>query len=131
MSAVNISSQAFADLSHQISENAERLKQRNAQKYAIYQQNSHNEAETLRPNKEATLPIYRLREKPASLHNYAQTYLGPDAVYSLHSLNKFQTAAGIKQYADSIYEIAANLNEDAPVLIDFMHKNNRKFDFKI
>lgn len=130
MSAVNISSQAFADLNRQISENAERLKQRNAQKYAIYQQNSQNETESIRPKEKAS-PIYRLREKPKSLHNYAQTYLGPDAVYSLHSLNKFQTAAGLKQYADTIYETAANLNEEPHILIDFMHKNNRKFDFKI
>ena len=131
MSAVNISSQAFADLSHQISENAERLKQRNAKKYAIYQQNSHSEPEIIH-SKDTNLPIQqRLREKPESLHNYAQTYLGPDAVYSLHSLHKFQTAAGLKQYADSIYETAANLNENPRILIDFMHKNNRKFDFKI
>ena len=130
MSAVSISSQAFADLSHQISENAERLKQRNAKKYAIYQQNSQNETESIR-TKENTSPITRLREKPQSLHNYAQTYLGPDAVYSLHSLHKFQTAAGLKQYADSIYETVANLNDEPAVLIDFMHKNNRKFDFKI
>ena len=130
MSAVNISSQAFADLNRQISENAERLKQRNAQKYAVYQQNSRDETESIRP-KENTTPITRLREKPQTLHNYAQTYLGPDAVYSLHSLNKFQTAAGLKQYADTIYETAANLNEEPHILIDFMHKNNRKFDFKI
>ena len=130
MSAVNISSQAFADLNRQISENAERLKQRNAQKYAVYQQNSRDETESIRP-KENTNPITRLREKPQSLHNYAQTYLGPDAVYSLHSLNKFQTAAGLKHYADTVYETAANLNEEPHILIDFMHKNNRKFDFKI
>ena len=131
MSGVNISSQAFADLSRQISDNAERLKQRNAQKYAIYQQNSNEETEPLRSKEDALSSIRRLREKPETLHNYAQTYLGPDAVYSLHSLNKFQTAAGLKQYADSIYGTAANLNEKPQLLIDFMHKNNRSFDFKI
>ncbi len=130
MSAVNISSQAFTDLSQQISENAERLKQRNAQKYAIYQQNSPDEVSILR-SPETSITPQRLREKPESLRNYAQTYLGPDAVYSLHSLSKFQTSAGLKQYADNIYGIAANLNEEPHVLIDFLHKNNRNFDFKI
>lgn len=130
MSAINISSQAFTDLSQQISENAERLKQRNAHKYAIYQQNGQDEIGILRSQKNTTT-THRLREKPASLHNYAQTYLGPDAVYSLHSLNKFQTSAGLKQYADNIYGTVANINEKPHVLIDFIHKNNRNFDFKI
>ena len=130
MSTVNISSQAFADLSHKISENAEKLKQRQAQKYAVYQQNNSEDVEPLRHQNTHT-SVRRLREKPESLHNYAQTYLGPDAVYSLHSLSKFQTAAGLKQYADNVYGTAANLNDKPRVLIDFMHKNNRSFDFKI
>ncbi len=130
MSAVNITSQAFADLSKQISENVERLKQRNSAKYAIYQQNN-NEDVTPLPIKETPHKPQRLRGKPESLHNYAQTYLGPDAVYSLHSLSKFQTAAGVKRYADMVYGNAANLNEEPQILLDFMHKNNRKFDFRI
>ena len=130
MSAFNISSQAFTDLSRQISENAERLKQKNADKYAIYKQNSQEDVSPL-DNKEATPKPTRLRGKPESLHNYAQTYLGPDAVYSLHSLSKFQTSAGVKKYADFVYGNVANLNQEPRVLIDFLHKNNRNFNFKI
>ena len=104
MSAVNISSQAFAELSAQIFENASRLKSRNAGKYADAAADNDIIAENLRQN-EISGAEKRMRGKPVSLHNYAQTYLGPDAVY--------------------------NLNEEPKVLLDFLHKNNKNFDFKI
>lgn len=56
---------------------------------------------------------------------------GRDAVYSLHSFNAFQTAPGIKQYAGEVYNTAVNLNEEPKILLDFLHKNNKNFDFKI
>jgi hypothetical protein len=130
MSAVNISSQAFAELSAQIFENASRLKSRNAGKYADAAADNDIIAENLRQN-EISGAEKRMRGKPVSLHNYAQTYLGPDAVYSLHSFNAFQTAPGIKQYAGDVYNTAVNLNEEPKVLLDFLHKNNKNFDFKI
>ena len=131
MSKVTISSEAFANLNRQISENAERLKQRYASKYAIYEQNQNGSETGILKAQKVEKNSSPLRGKPMSLHNYAQTYLGPDAVYSLHSLSKFQTAAGVKQYAGKVYDIASNLNEEPHVLLDFMHKNNRNFDFKI
>lgn len=50
MSAVNISSQAFAELSAQIFENASRLKSRNAGKYADTAADNDIIAESLRQN---------------------------------------------------------------------------------
>ena len=131
MSGVKISSEAFAELSAQIFENAGRLKSRDAQKYARLFSEDYTEETTLRPQDNLEKPKAHLRGKPVSLHNYAQTYLGPDAVYSLHSLSPLQTAAGLKQYAELVYNTTVSLNEEPKVLLDFMHKNNQTYDFKI
>lgn len=131
MSGVKISSEAFAELSAQIFENVGRLNSRNAQKYASLISEDRPEETTLYPQDNTEKTKAHLRGKPISLHNYAQTYLGPDAVYSLHSLSPLQTAAGLKQYAELVYTTAVNLNEEPRVLLDFMHKNNQNYDFKI
>ena len=131
MSGVKISSEAFAELSAQIHENASRLKSRNAGKYAQFTTADNSEEISLHPQANTDKSRPHLRGKPISLHNYAQTYLGPDAVYSLHSINPLQTAAGLKQYAKGVYSTAVNLNEEPKILLDFMHKNNQNFDFKI
>ena len=130
MPAVNSNSRAFAELSAQIFDNASRLKSRNAQKYADAAANSRERPE-IQNREEVASEAKRFRGKPVSLHNYAQTYLGPDAVYSLHSFDALQTAPGVKQYAGVAYNTAVNLNEEPQILLDFMHKNNKKFDFKI
>lgn len=131
MSGVKISSEAFAELSAQIHENASRLKSRNAGKYAQFTTADNSEEISLHPQANTDKSRPHLRGKPISLHNYAQTYLGPDAVYSLHSLTPLQTAAGLKKYAGQMYNVAVSLNEEPKVLLDFMHKNNQTYDFKI
>ena len=131
MSGVKISSEAFAELSAQIHENASRLKSRNAGKYAQFTTADNSEEISLHPQANTDKSRHHLRGKPISLHNYAQTYLGPDAVYSLHSINPLQTAAGLKKYAGQMYNVAVSLNEEPKVLLDFMHKNNQTYDFKI
>lgn len=131
MSGVKISSEAFAELSAQIHENASRLKSRNAGKYAQFTTADNSEEISLHPQANTDKSRPHLRGKPISLHNYAQTYLGPDAVYSLHSLTPLQTAAGLKKYAGQMYNVAVSLNEEPKILLDFMHKNNQTYDFKI
>lgn len=132
MSGVKISSEAFAELRAQIFENAGKLKNRQAQKYGSFNASESNTEDVILLPREGTEKGRpSLRGKPISLHNYAQTYLGPDAVYSLHSLTPLQTAAGLKKYAGQMYNVAVSLNEEPKVLLDFMHKNNQTYDFKI
>lgn len=90
---------------------------------------SNNEAETVEKNNflddlHALLPQF-------SAQQTSRIYEG-DATLNINDnwLQNFNTAQNIK-YASDAYNFVFNINNKPKIVLDFMHPNNRSFDFKI
>ena len=65
------------------------------------------------------------------LNNYAYNLLSASVSYQLSDYTSWDELKPTASYAASSYSQADNINREPTVLLDFMFKNNREFDFKI
>lgn len=61
-----------------------------------------------------------------ALHNYPYSLLDSASSYSLKSGTEPAAADNLK--ASSAYQFVSNALEEPKILIDFMHKNNQRYD---
>lgn len=120
MQTSSSNSQAFMQLTTQIGRQVQDLQAKRNGRTAISAPKASSSVESV--------PQYGFQ---TSLHNYALNRLDPQSSFSLHQFSAMESGREFRQYAGKSYEMAGNLNQTAEPLLDFMHKNNRDFNFKI
>lgn len=66
-----------------------------------------------------------------TLGNFAVTCLDSHCAYNLQSLSEKTSPRELKTYAGKAYTVADGLGTEESPKLDFLHKNNRSFDFRI
>lgn len=66
-----------------------------------------------------------------SIGNFAVSRLDSLCAYNLLSLSEKMPVRELKTYAGKAYTAADELGAEGVPLLDFFHKNNRSFDFRI
>lgn len=68
---------------------------------------------------------------PGSLGNFAVSRLDSHCAYNLQSFSEKTSTRELKSYAGKAYTAADGLGAEVSPMLDFFHKNNRSFDFRI
>lgn len=67
----------------------------------------------------------------ASLHNYSYKLLATSSSYDINAYNSKEDANPNITHAIDSYNQVKTVNEEPKVLLDFMHKYNQNFDFRV
>lgn len=91
----------------------------------IKQKSSRFEGDNLQEKRDGQQSSYY----PGTVANYAYSLLDSEVAYNLTS--NFSGTPETSAIASSAYQYAGNVGKEQPVLLDFMHRNNQKFDVMI
>lgn len=70
------------------------------------------------------------REATFSINNFAISYLHAESLFNVQQIG-LDASFNINNYAYNTYNQSHKLLKKPDVLIDFMHKNNRTFDYMV
>lgn len=108
----------LSNLNQQISTSVERLKLKSGRFNPSENTSLNNQGETSSYNYQA-------------LNGYPYHLLETSVSYQMSHYNSQQSEFQSSQYAADSYRQTSEVNKEPSVLIDFMFKNNREFDFKV
>ena len=90
-------------------------------------------ADRINKNKEKSIDKISLQsgdEAVFSINNFAVSYLNGESLFNVQQIIMDETF-NKSNYAYDTYQKSNELLKEDDVLIDFMHKNNRSFDYMV
>ena len=65
-----------------------------------------------------------------SINNFAVSYLNGESLFNVQQIS-METISNTANYAYNTYQRSSTLLKNPDILTDFMHKNNRSFDYMV